>query len=82
MYKMGSHDPFEYIYKTSNGQKKGRESKCQFDSQSLKVKNHPKLRTCKRCATYCWKTLNKGYKFVLNIISIGKNWHYLLINNF
>jgi hypothetical protein len=29
-------------YNTSYGQKKGWESKCQFDSQPLKVKNRPK----------------------------------------
>jgi len=26
---------------------------------------------CRLCATYCWKALNQGYKFTLNLISIG-----------
>jgi hypothetical protein len=58
-------------YNTSYGQKKGWESNCQFDSQPLKIKNHPKLCVCKWCVTYPWKALNKGYDFALKIISIG-----------
>ncbi len=45
-------------YDTSYGRKKGRESKCQFDFWSLKVRNHPKLHACKRHATYHWKVLD------------------------
>ncbi len=41
---------------TSYGQKKGRKSKCQFDSRPLKVKN-------------C-KALIKGYNFASNLTSI------------
>ncbi len=40
MSKIGLHDPLN-IYNTSYGQKKGRESKCQCDSQPLKVENWP-----------------------------------------
>jgi hypothetical protein len=35
---------------TSYGQRKGWESKCQFDSQPLKVGNRLDLRACKWCA--------------------------------
>jgi len=49
--KMGSHDPFEYLC-TSYDQKKGQESKCQFDFRSLKVKNRFELCAYKRHATY------------------------------
>jgi hypothetical protein len=39
----------------SYGQKKGRESKWQFDSRPLKVRNRPDPDVCKRNATWCWK---------------------------
>jgi len=56
---------------TSYDQKNGRESNCQFDSQPLKVKNRPNFFTFRWHATNPWKTLNKGYNFSLNLISIG-----------
>jgi hypothetical protein len=55
---------------TSYGQKKGRESNCQFDSQPLKVRNWPDFLVCKWRATYRCKAIDKGYKFASNIISI------------
>jgi hypothetical protein len=55
---------------TSYGQKKGRESNWQFDSQPLKVKNRPKFPAFRCCATYHWKALDKGYNFSLDLISI------------
>jgi hypothetical protein len=58
-------------WNTSYGQKKGQESNWQFDSQPLKVENCPKLCACKWCATYHWKSLNEGYNFSLDLISIG-----------
>jgi hypothetical protein len=57
-------------WNTSYGQKKGRESNCQFDSWPLKVNNHPNFFMCKWCATYRWKALKEDYNFVLNLISI------------
>jgi hypothetical protein len=39
-------------YNTSYGWKKGRKSKCQFDSRPLKVKNHLKFHVCRWRATY------------------------------
>jgi hypothetical protein len=58
------------ILNTNYGQKEGRESKCQFDSQPLKVKNRPDLLACRWCATYCWKAFNEGYNFALDLTSI------------
>jgi hypothetical protein len=55
------------IYNIIYGQKKGRKSKCQFDSQPLKVGNHPDLLVFKWCATYHWKALEKGYNFTLDL---------------
>jgi hypothetical protein len=55
---------------TSYGQKKGRESNCQFDSQPLKVKNHLGSLVCRSCATYHWKSLDKGYNFALDLTTI------------
>jgi len=56
---------------TSYGQKKGRGSNWQFDSQPLKVENHPDFLTCKWRAKYRWKSPDKGYNFALSFISIG-----------
>ncbi len=57
-------------YNTSYGRKKGLESKCQFDSQPLKVRNHLELGVCKGRVTYCWKAFDEGYNFVLDITLI------------
>jgi hypothetical protein len=54
----------------SYGQKKGRESNCQFDSRPLKVRNRPNFIACRWRATYLWKALDKGYNFALDLISI------------
>jgi len=70
MFKIGSHDPFGHM-NTSYGQKKGRESNCQFDSRPLKVRNHPDFFVFRWHMTYHWKSLNEGYNFALNLISIG-----------
>jgi hypothetical protein len=58
------------IRSTSYGQKKGRESNCQFDSRLEKVGNRPELLSCRWCATYCWKALDEGYNFALDCTSI------------
>jgi hypothetical protein len=58
------------IWNTSYGQKKGRESNCQIDSRPLKVRNRPDFLACRWCATYCWKSLDEGYNFVLDLIPI------------
>ncbi len=58
------------IYSPSYGQKKGRESNCQFDSRPKKVGNRPDLLGCRQCATYRWKGLDEIYNFGLDRISI------------
>jgi hypothetical protein len=49
---------------------KGRESKCKFDFQPLKVKNRLKLHECRFHATYHWKAIDEIYNFALNLTSI------------
>ncbi len=58
------------IWNTNYGQKKGRESNCQFDSRPEKVKNWPDLLVCRWCATYHWKDLDERYNFALDRTSI------------
>jgi hypothetical protein len=53
------------------GQKKGRESNWQFDSRPLKVGNRPAPDVRWGSATRRWKSLKKGYKFGLDLVSIG-----------
>jgi len=55
---------------TSYGQKKGRESNCQFDSQPLKVENFPDFLVCRWHTTHCWKVVDKGYHFASDLTSI------------
>jgi hypothetical protein len=56
---------------TSYGQKKGRKSNCQFDSQPLKAKTRFNFFTCRWHATYRWKAFNEGYDFASDLIPIG-----------
>jgi hypothetical protein len=42
----------------------------QFDSQPLKVGNHPNFFTCRWRATYYWKIFNEDYNFSSNLILI------------
>jgi len=58
------------IWNTSYGQKKGRESNCQFDSRPQKVGNQPDLLSYKRRATYHWKALDESYNFASDCIAI------------
>ncbi len=58
------------IWNTSYGQKKGRESKCQFDPQPETVGNWPDLLICRQRVKYHWKALDKGYNFASDCISI------------
>jgi hypothetical protein len=58
------------IWNASYGQKKGRESNCQFDSWLEKVRNRPDLFIFRWRATYRWKNLDEGYNFVLDRILI------------
>jgi len=58
------------IWNISYGQKKRRESNWQFDSRPLKVRNRPDFLAFRWRATHCWKALNAGYNFALDLISI------------
>jgi hypothetical protein len=58
------------IWNTSYGQKKGRESNCQFDSRPQKVRNRPDLLSCRGRATYRWKALDESYNFASDGIAI------------
>jgi hypothetical protein len=42
----------------------------QFDFRPLTIKNHLEWRACRWRATYCWKTFNESYNFVLNLVLI------------
>jgi hypothetical protein len=58
------------IWNTSYGQKKGRESNCQFDSRPQNVGIRPDLLSCRGRARYCWKALDESYIFALDYIAI------------
>jgi hypothetical protein len=63
------------IWSTSYGQKKGRESNCQFDFRPQKVRNQPNPGVCRWSATHRWKSLEENYKFALDLILIrGLSW--------
>jgi hypothetical protein len=66
---MGLHILFG-IWNTSYGQKKGRESNCQFDSWPEKIESRPDLLDYRGRATYRWKDLNDRYNFALGCIAI------------
>jgi hypothetical protein len=61
---MGSHDPFRHL-------KHKLWPNWQFDSRPLKVMNWPNFLACRQRATCRWKTLDEGYNFGLDLISIG-----------
>jgi hypothetical protein len=58
------------ICSPSYGQKKGRESNCQFDSRPLKVGNRPLPNVASRSTTWHWKDLDESYNFGLKLVSI------------
>jgi hypothetical protein len=58
------------IWNTNYGQKKDRESKCQFDSRPQKVKNRPLPDVWFGSATRCWKALDESYNFSSDCIAI------------
>jgi hypothetical protein len=59
------------IFSPSYGQKKGRESKWQFNSRPLKVGNRPVSDVRSRSETWRWKALFEGYNFGSDLVSIG-----------
>jgi len=58
------------ICSPSYGQKKGRESNCQFDSRPLKVGNQPLPDVAWGSATRRWKALDEGYNFGWDLVPI------------
>jgi hypothetical protein len=58
------------ICSPSYGQKKGRESNCQFDSRPLKVRNRPVLNVRSGSATRRWKALFEVYKIGSDLVLI------------
>jgi len=66
-----AHIAHSDIWNTSYGQKKGRESNCQFDSRPKKVGNRPDLFFFRWRATYHWKAIDESYNFALDQTSIG-----------
>jgi len=58
------------ICNTSYGQKKGRESNCQFDSRPLQVGNRPLSDVRFGSATRRWKALDESYNFALDRVAI------------
>ncbi len=65
------------ICSSSYGQKKGRESNCQFDSRPLKVRNRLAPNVRWGSATWRWKALKEGYKFSSDLVPIG-GWGEML----
>ncbi len=55
-----------------------RKANSQIDNLTQTIKSHPNSLMCRWHATYCWKTLNKGYNFTLNLISI-RGFHSKLL---
>jgi hypothetical protein len=69
MSKMRLYDPFGHL-KYKLWPKKGGESNWHLNFWPLKVKNQPNLLTCRWRATHRWKSLDEGYNFALDLISI------------
>jgi hypothetical protein len=62
------------IQNISYGQKKGRESNCQFKAGPLKVENHLEIHACRWSDTYHWKSFDEGHNFASYLTSI-KGFH-------
>jgi hypothetical protein len=69
-YRKWPHIGHLDICNPSYGQKKGRESKWQFDSRPLKVRNRPVLDLRIKSTIRRWKELDEGYKFGLDLVAI------------
>jgi len=66
------------IWNTSYGQKKGRESNCQFDSRPEKVGNWFDLLGCRGHGKYYWKVLDESYNFASNHIFDPRSAHKIM----
>jgi hypothetical protein len=69
-YRKWPHIGHLDICRPSYGQKKGRESKWQFDSRSPKVENRPLPYLRIESAIRRWKDDDEGYKFGLDLVAI------------
>jgi hypothetical protein len=69
-YRKWPHIGHLDIFRSSYGQKKGRESNCQFDSRPLEVRNRYFVDLRIESAIRCWKDLDEGYKFGLDLVAI------------
>jgi hypothetical protein len=69
-YRKWPHIGHLDICSPSYGQKKGRESNCQFDSRPLKVGNRPFPDLRIESAIRRWKDLDEGYKFGSDLVTI------------
>ncbi len=69
-YRKWPHIGHLNICSPSYGQKKGRESNWQFDSQALKVGNRPLSDLRIKSAIRRWKDLDEGYKFGSDLVAI------------
>jgi hypothetical protein len=69
-YRNWPHIDHLDICSPSYGQKKGRESNCQFDSRPLKVGNRPLPDVRFGSATWRWKDLDEGYNFGSDLVAI------------
>jgi len=66
---MGSHDPFGHLkHKLWPKERSG--VKLVVWPPTTKSHKSPKFLVCRWRAIYCWKALDEGYNFVLNLISI------------
>ncbi len=66
------------IWNTSYGQKKGRESNWQFDSQPLKVDNRPDSLVCRWHATYCWESSRQGLQLCFRVHHDRRSAHEVM----
>jgi len=66
---MSSHDPFGHL-KHKLWPKEGPWVKLAIWLATTKSQNRPDFLACRWHITYCWKALNKGYNFALDLTSI------------
>jgi hypothetical protein len=59
------------ICSISYDKKKGWESNWHFDFRPLKVENRSDPGACRWSVTHYWKTIDNGYNFALDFITIG-----------
>jgi hypothetical protein len=71
MSKMGSHDPFGHLKHKLWPKKRAESQIGNLTPEPLKVSNRLDFVVFKRRTIYHWKSLDEGYNFVSDIISIG-----------